>query len=73
MPFFRNVFKSRDASKSKSSADDQPEAPPKPRWEDAWSRKDVAPEEIQELIHICTQEMKSRGTFCPALPRSATC
>ncbi|PSN60850.1 hypothetical protein BS50DRAFT_579014 [Corynespora cassiicola Philippines] len=67
MPFFRNVFKSKDASKSKSSADDQPEAPPKPRWEDAWSRKDVAPEEIQELIHICTQEMKSRALDLPFL------
>jgi hypothetical protein len=68
MPFFKNVFKSKDgprtASKTAKHANEQAIAPPKPRWEDAWSRKDVAPEEIQELIHVCTQEMKSRG-MCP--------
>ena len=68
MPFFRNVFKPREGSRSASKAgkyaDRQnggPVVPPKPRWEEAWSRKDVAPEEIRELIHVCTQEMKSRG------------
>jgi hypothetical protein len=64
MPFFKNVFKSKDGSRSGSKAakyDDQPVAAPKPRWEEAWSRKEVAPDEIQELIHVCTQEMKSRG------------
>jgi hypothetical protein len=70
MPFFKNVFKSKEgsrfASKAGKYADQQnggPVVPPKPRWEEAWSRKDVAPEEIQELIHVCTQEMKSRGTM----------
>jgi len=33
-----------------------PAPPPKPHWDDAWTRKDVEPEEVQELI------MKSRGT-----------
>lgn len=62
MPFFKNVFKSKDATRSGSKADASSEpAAPRPRWEDAWSRGDVAPEEIQELVHICTQEMKSRG------------
>ena len=66
MPFFKNVFRSKDGPRSKSAAGnyadrDQPVAPPKPRWEDSWSRKDVAPDEIQELVHVCTQEMKSRG------------
>ena len=67
MPFFKNVFKSKDPSRagSKVGHDAAPVAPPKPRWEDAWSRKDVAPEEIQELIHVCTQEMKSRGRQPP--------
>ncbi|KAF1842681.1 uncharacterized protein K460DRAFT_356509 [Cucurbitaria berberidis CBS 394.84] len=69
MPFFKNVFKSKDGSRSASKAgkygDEQPVAPPKPRWEDAWSRKDVAPEEIQELVHVCTQEMKSRALDMP--------
>lgn len=68
MPFFKNVFKSKDGPRSGSKAghSTEPVAPPKPRWEDAWSRKDVAPEEIQELIYVCTQEMKSRGASCPS-------
>jgi hypothetical protein len=73
MPFFKNVFKSKDGSRSASKAGKygdaaQPVAPPKLRWEESWSRNDVAPEEIQELIHVCTQEMKSRGTSAPPLP-----
>jgi hypothetical protein len=72
MPFFKNVFKSKDGSRASSKAakygDQQPAAPPKPRWEESWSRKEVAPAEIQELIHVCTQEMKSRG-MCNA-PRA---
>lgn len=74
MPFFRNVFKSKEGPRSASKAgkyadqnDGGPVAPPKPRWEDAWSRKDVAPEEIQELIQVCTQEMKSRALDMPFL------
>ncbi|KAF2663048.1 hypothetical protein K491DRAFT_616949 [Lophiostoma macrostomum CBS 122681] len=73
MPFFKNVFRSKDGPRSKSAAGkyadgrDEPVAQPKPRWEDAWSRKDVAPEEIQELIHVCTQEMKSRALDMPFL------
>jgi len=61
MPFFKNVFKSKDASRSGSKAEASSEPAPRPRWEEAWSRDDVAPEEIQELVHVCTAEMKSRG------------
>ena len=67
MPFFKNVFKSKDPSRSGSKAEASSEPAPRPRWEDAWSRKEVAPEEIQELVHVCTQEMKSRGRCKPAL------
>ena len=36
--------------------------PPKPLWEgDAWTRKEVAPEEIQELLRGCTNELKSKA------------
>jgi hypothetical protein len=69
MPFFKNVFKSKEGPRSASKAgkyadqDSAPVAPPKPRWEESWSRKEVAPEEIQELVHVCTQEIKSRGTI----------
>ena len=71
MPFFSKVFR-RDgqgaSAKAKKNAGQNiggALAPPKPRWEDAWTRKDVSPEEIQELIHECTQEMKSRGMLFP--------
>ncbi|KAF2187065.1 hypothetical protein K469DRAFT_122696 [Zopfia rhizophila CBS 207.26] len=74
MPFFKNVFRSKDGPRSASKAskyagqdDGGPVAQSKPRWEDAWSRKDVAPEEIQELVHVCTQEMKSRALDMPFL------
>lgn len=67
MPFFSKVFRSKDgaAAKSKKHTDQGNGGalePPKPRWEDAWGRKEVAPEVMQELIHQCTQELKSRGT-----------
>ncbi|KAJ9646615.1 hypothetical protein H2199_002664 [Coniosporium tulheliwenetii] len=73
MPFFSRVFKHRDGPRASSKLDkhangnDSAVALPKPRWEDAWSRKEVAPEEIQELIHVCTQEMKSRALDMPFL------
>ncbi|KAF1911555.1 hypothetical protein BDU57DRAFT_560299 [Ampelomyces quisqualis] len=70
MPFFKNVFKSKDGPRSASKATKygdpaEPVAQPKPRWEESWSRKEVAPEEIQELIHVCTREMKSRALDMP--------
>ncbi|GME25399.1 hypothetical protein GTA08_BOTSDO02402 [Neofusicoccum parvum] len=69
MPFFAKVFKGRDGGK-KGKLDDsgaQPLPPPKPRWEESWSRKEVAPDEVQELIHVCTQELKSRALDTPFL------
>ncbi|MCJ1316704.1 hypothetical protein MMC15_002025, partial [Xylographa vitiligo] len=63
MPFFSNIFKGRDASSTKKHAQQigaAPVAPLKPKWEDAWSRKDVEPEEVQELLRYCTYEIKSR-------------
>lgn len=45
--------------------------PPKPRWEDAWTRTTVEPEEIHELIKRCTEELKARGmtSNLPVLPK----
>ncbi|MBE7179867.1 MAG: hypothetical protein INR71_01445 [Terriglobus roseus] len=67
MPFFSKVFR-RDgptsSSKSKKSAaqtNGSVAPPPKPKWENVWSMKEIPPEEIQELVHECTREMKSRG------------
>lgn len=44
-----------------------PAPPPKPHWDDAWTRKEVEPEEIQELLRGCTYEMKSRGMSCKVM------
>ena len=62
------------ASKKKGAVQqtDVDVAPPKPRWDDAWMRKTVDPEEVQELIRGCTIELKSRGMdpASKSLPRS---
>ena len=45
-----------------------PVPPPKPLWGgDAWTRKEVEPEEIQELLRGCTNELKSRALDMPFL------
>lgn len=71
MPFFKNVFKSKDGSRSSSKGGkngaNNPVVPPKPRWQEAWSRKEVAPEEIQELINVCTRELKAKALDLPFL------
>lgn len=64
--FFSKVFRSRDAAASASAAaalaNDQGRlTPSKPRWDDAWRRTEVEPEEVQRLLHGCTLEVKSRG------------
>ncbi|KAI0839095.1 DUF1708-domain-containing protein [Hypoxylon sp. FL0890] len=41
--------------------------PNKPRWDDAYTRTTVEPEEVQELIKRCTDELKSRGLDLPFL------
>jgi hypothetical protein len=63
MPFFTRVFRSRDTAAKKNARENgiAPQAPLKPRWEDAWQRKEVEAEEVQELLRACTQEAKSRG------------
>lgn len=68
MPSLFSRLKGKDgASKLKSKKGgnlDQlvDQQPPKPRWEDAYARITVEPEEIQELIRRCTEELKARGT-----------
>ncbi|KAL8400152.1 hypothetical protein RB594_000527 [Gaeumannomyces avenae] len=43
------------------------QAPAKPRWEDAFTRPTVEPEEIEELVRRCTAELKARGLDLPFL------
>ena len=54
MPSLFSRLKGRDGkSKSKKGALDQPEQPLKPRWDDAWARKTIDPEEVQQLLRFC--------------------
>lgn len=66
MPSFFSRLKGKDGpskvSKKKGAQHENVDvAPPKPRWEDAWTRNTVDPEEVQELLRGCTLELKSRG------------
>ena len=66
MPLFSR-FKNKGAqpaTKSKTQPDltnGRPAAPQKPRVEVSWNSKTVDPDDVVELIHLCTAEMKSRG------------
>ena len=63
MPFFTKVFRGKDSGSKKDITQDgsNEETPKKAKWEDAWMRKDVGPEEVQELLRGCTHEIKARG------------
>ena len=69
-------IKNKDGGSSSAKAKKQdhqsngavPAPPPKPLWDDAWTRTEVEPEEVQELLSACTHEMKSRGENQPPKP-----
>lgn len=76
MPGLFSRLKSRDGarSKKKNATNDFTEAlPEKPKWDDAYARKTVEPEEIHELIRCCTDELKARGMSCCIHGRDAAC
>lgn len=58
MPNIFSRFRNRDKKKGQNLAD---QLPVKEVWEDAWARKSVEPEEIQELIQLSSEELKARG------------
>lgn len=66
MPLFSR-FKSKGAqpaSKGKTATEYSNgylAAPSKPTYVSNWNSKTIVPEEVEELIHVCTTEMKSRG------------
>ena len=64
MPGLFSRLKGKDGSKKKKNANNDlaDTLPAKPKWDDAWTRKSVEPEEIHDLIRCCTEELKSRGT-----------
>ncbi|KAK5172308.1 multicopy suppressor of a budding defect [Saxophila tyrrhenica] len=67
MPGFLSKLKNKGAqpsSKGKHTPDltnGKATEPHKPRWQTQWTSKTVVPEEVEELIHTCTAEMKSRA------------
>ncbi|KAL2154440.1 hypothetical protein VTH82DRAFT_3116 [Thermothelomyces myriococcoides] len=68
MPGLFSRLKGRDGKlKSKKGALDElaEQQQQKPRWEDAWARKTVEPEEVQQLIRCCTEELKARALDLP--------
>ncbi|KAI0009408.1 DUF1708-domain-containing protein [Xylariaceae sp. FL0662B] len=58
----------RHKSKKNANLDDLThQLPNKPRWEDAYTRTTVDPEEVQDLIRRCTEELKARALDHPFL------
>ncbi|CAH0056668.1 unnamed protein product [Clonostachys solani] len=62
-------LKGKDSkSKKKAALNDLANAAAaKPQWDDAWTRQSVEPEEIHELLHFCTEELKARALDHPFL------
>ncbi len=73
MPSLFSRLKGKDSKSKKKNGDLDlaSQISQKPKWDDAWTRKTVEPDEIQELIKLCTGELKARGmTSIPTpLPR----
>ncbi|OIW26174.1 DUF1708-domain-containing protein [Coniochaeta ligniaria NRRL 30616] len=72
MPSFLSILKGRDGPRSKSRKNSNlsqltDQIPAKPKWEDAWTRGTVEPEEVQDLIRRCTKEIKDRALDLPFL------
>lgn len=67
MPLFSR-FKNKGAqpaTKAKANGDisnGNLEAPRPRGYQSRWESTVIVPEEVQELVHVCTAEMKSRGT-----------
>ncbi|KAG5940535.1 hypothetical protein E4U60_000471 [Claviceps pazoutovae] len=69
MAGFLSRLKARDGlRKKKHGIQDLANAhPQKPKWDDAYTRASVEPEEVHELLHFCTAELKARGLDIPFL------
>lgn len=80
MGVFSKVFKKGDYSSSSRAQSRAARDGPQPintgpiKYEDGWARKEVSADEVQELLQVCTQEMKSRGSRdpCPEKKRPAS-
>ncbi|KAL4980576.1 hypothetical protein BDW66DRAFT_124298 [Aspergillus desertorum] len=68
MPSFSRFFRSKDSIAAKKSSNfpaAENTGPAKPTWTDAWQRTEIAPEEVQQLLRGCTQELKVRALQTP--------
>ncbi|KAI1114986.1 hypothetical protein F5Y14DRAFT_461082 [Nemania sp. NC0429] len=68
MPSLFSRIRGKDGklrSKKNGHADSTPQLPSKPRWDDGYARTSVEPEEVKDLIHLCSVELKTRGKQVP--------
>ncbi|KAF8469571.1 hypothetical protein BDZ91DRAFT_655304 [Kalaharituber pfeilii] len=64
--FFSKVFKGKDSAGSSKKSQHLVVADTKrPQDEDPWLRTEVSPDEICELLRLCTKELKLRGLSTP--------
>ncbi|KAK3109340.1 multicopy suppressor of a budding defect, partial [Teratosphaeriaceae sp. CCFEE 6253] len=66
MPLFSRLKNKGAQPSSKSKAQTEvpngkPAAPQPPRFQSTWSSRTIEPAEVEELVHVCTAELKSRG------------
>jgi len=63
--FFNKVFKGKDSagSSSKKSQHLAIADVKSPQDEDPWLKTEISPEEISELLRLCTKELKLRGWY----------
>ncbi|CAK7220744.1 hypothetical protein SCUCBS95973_004266 [Sporothrix curviconia] len=73
MPSLFSRLKGKDgptkvkSKKNGAGLDLASQVPEKPRWVDAYTRATVEPEEIHELLKLCTEELKARALDIPFL------
>ncbi|KAM0288002.1 hypothetical protein ACHAQH_000070 [Verticillium albo-atrum] len=72
MPSLFSRLKGKDGGKLKSKKGGNHDAlaglqPLKPKWDDAYTRSTIEPEEIQDLIRRATEELKARALDLPFL------
>ncbi|KAG6029846.1 hypothetical protein E4U41_000248 [Claviceps citrina] len=69
MAGFLSRLKARDGLRKKKNGMQHlaDELSQKPKWDDAYTRASVEPEEIHDLLHFCTAELKARGLDIPFL------
>lgn len=63
MPFFKLKSRQPKAKPAPEATNGKPTAPVRARWQSTWTSNEVNPDEIEELVHLATAEMKLRGVY----------